>query len=89
MKRGYMKWNMVQFLLGYFCVLVAWAYANVVYKLIATLLSKYSGQSYSRWLRCKLSFSLLHSAITCLGDPGHHIISLDSRTHNDLIHTSD
>ena len=43
--------------------------ATVVYKRIATLLSEKSGQSYSKtlyWLRCKLSFSLLWAAITCL-----------------------
>ena len=43
--------------------------ATVVYKRIATLLSEKNGQSYSmtlHWLRCKLSFSLLCAAITCL-----------------------
>ena len=43
--------------------------ATVVYKRIASLISERSNQSYSMtlyWLRCKLSFSLLQSAITCL-----------------------
>ena len=43
--------------------------ATVVYKCIASLISERSSQSYSLtlyWLRCKLSFSLLRSAITCL-----------------------
>ena len=42
---------------------------TVVYKHIASLLSEHSGQLYSKtlyWLRCKLTFSLLRSAITCL-----------------------
>ena len=46
-----------------------WRMATVVYKRIATLLFEHSRESYSRtlhWLRCKLTFSLLHSAITCL-----------------------
>jgi len=43
--------------------------ATVVYKYIATLLFEKRGQSYSKtlyWLRCKLGFSLLHSAVACL-----------------------
>ena len=43
--------------------------ATVVYKRIAALISEKNGQCYSKtlyWLRCKLSFSLLRSAITCL-----------------------
>ena len=43
--------------------------ANIVYKRIANLISEKSNQSYGTalyWLRCRLSFSLLRSAITCL-----------------------
>jgi len=43
--------------------------ATIVYKRLASLISEKSSQPYSMtpyWLRCKLSFSLLHSAITCL-----------------------
>ena len=43
--------------------------ATIVYKRLASLISEKSSQTYSMtlyWLRCKLSFSLLHSAITCL-----------------------
>ena len=43
--------------------------ATVVCKRIAALLSEKNGQCYRRtlyWLRCKLSFSLLRSAVTCL-----------------------
>ena len=43
--------------------------ANIVYKCIANLISEKSNQSYGTalyWLRCRLSFSLLRSAITCL-----------------------
>ena len=39
---------------------------TIVYKLLASLISKKSGQTYSMtlyWLRCRLSFSLLCSAI--------------------------
>ena len=43
--------------------------ATVVYKRIATLITEKSDQPYSStlfWIRCKLSFSLLHSAIMCI-----------------------
>lgn len=43
--------------------------ASIVYKRLASLVSKKSSQTYSMilyWLRCKLSFSLLYSAITYL-----------------------
>ena len=43
--------------------------ATIVYKRLASLISEKSSQTYSMtlyWLRCKLSFSLLHSVITCL-----------------------
>ena len=43
--------------------------ATIVYKRLASLISEKSSQTYSMtlyWLRCKLSFSLLHSATTCL-----------------------
>ena len=48
--------------------------ANIVYtyKCLANLISEKSNQSYSTvlyWLRCRLSFSLLRSAITCLRGP--------------------
>ena len=43
--------------------------ATVVYKRIATIIADKHKQPYSRtlfWIRCKLSFSLLHSAIMCI-----------------------
>ena len=43
--------------------------ATVVYKRIATLITEKRDQPYSRtlfWIRCKLSFSLLRSAIMCI-----------------------
>ena len=43
--------------------------ATVVYKRIATLIAEKRNQPYSRtlfWIRCKLSFSLLRSAIMCI-----------------------
>ena len=43
--------------------------ATVVYKRIATFIAEKRDQPYSRalfWIRCKLSFSLLHSAIMCI-----------------------
>ena len=43
--------------------------ATVVYKRIATLIAEKRDQPYSRtlfWIRCKLSFSLLRSAITAV-----------------------
>ena len=43
--------------------------ATVVYKRIATLIAERRDQPYSRtlfWVRCKLSFSLLRSAIMCI-----------------------
>ena len=42
---------------------------TIVYKHLASLISEKSGQSYSMtlyWLRCRLSFSLLRSAVTRL-----------------------
>ena len=45
------------------------ATANVVYKRIASLIAEKHGKTYSKtinWLRCRLSFSLLRSAIMCL-----------------------
>ena len=45
------------------------ASANVVYKRIASLIADKHGKPYSKtinWLRCRLSFSLLRSAIMCL-----------------------
>jgi len=47
--------------------------ATVVFKRLATLISEKRGHHYSQtlfWIRCKLSFSLLRSAIMCLrGSP--------------------
>ena len=43
--------------------------ASVVYKRIASMLTQKCDQSYSKtlyWIRCKLSYSLLRSAIMCL-----------------------
>ena len=43
--------------------------ATVVYKQIASLIAEKRDQPYSRtlfWIRCKLGFSLLRSAIMCL-----------------------
>ena len=43
--------------------------ASVVYKRIASMLSQKYDQAYSKtlhWIRCKLSYSLLRSAIMCL-----------------------
>ena len=43
--------------------------ASVVYKRIASMLAQKCDQSYSKtlyWIRCKLSYSLLRSAIMCL-----------------------
>ena len=43
--------------------------STVVYKRLATLIAKKKNKPYSRtihWLRCRLSFSLLRSAILCL-----------------------
>ena len=43
--------------------------ATVVYKRLASLLAEKQGRPYSstlHWLRCRLNFSLLRSAITCL-----------------------
>ena len=43
--------------------------ANVVYKRIASMISSKHNKPYSRtmhWIRCRLSFSLLRSAIMCL-----------------------
>ena len=43
--------------------------ATVVFKQIATLLSEKHGQSYSKtlyWLKCKLNFLLLCSAVVCI-----------------------
>ena len=43
--------------------------ASVVYKRISSMIAEKSGQSYNsviRLIRCKLTFSLLRSTITCL-----------------------
>ena len=43
--------------------------ASVVYKRIASMLAQKYDQAYSKtlhWVRCKLSYSLLRSAIMCL-----------------------
>jgi len=43
--------------------------ANVVYKIVASLIAKKHGKPYSKtiyWMRCRLSYSLLRSAIMCL-----------------------
>jgi hypothetical protein len=43
--------------------------ATVAYKRLAALLSEKQGKQYGlvmNWMRCKLSFSLLRSSITCL-----------------------
>ncbi len=43
--------------------------ATVVYRRIASLIAEKKQQPYSQthfWMRCRLSFSLLHSAIMCL-----------------------
>ena len=45
--------------------------AAVFYKRLANLLSSKINQPYSKtinWLRCRLSFALLHSAIQCIRD---------------------
>ena len=45
------------------------ATANVVYKRLASMLAEKQDQPYSRsiqWIRCRLCFSLLRSAIMCL-----------------------
>ena len=59
--------------------------ATVVYKRLASMISEAHGKPYSKtmqWIRCKLSFSLLRSAIMCLCGsrsscyhPDHHPIS--------------
>ena len=64
--------------------------ATVVYKRIATLLSEKNGQSYSmtlHWLRCKLSFSLLRAAITCLrgSRSSYHRFSFKESAAIDLV----
>ena len=64
--------------------------ATVVYKRIATLLSEKNGQSYSmtlHWLRCKLSFSLLRAAITCLrgSRSSYHCFSFKESAAIDLV----
>ena len=44
--------------------------ATTVYKRPAAMIAEKNNKSYSKtihWLRCRLSFSLLRSAITCLG----------------------
>ena len=56
--------------------------AKVVYKRIATIIADKHKQPYSRtlfWIRCKLSFSLLRSAITCIRGSRsscHHLTGL-------------
>ena len=43
--------------------------AQIVYKRMASMISEKSSQSYSTtmgWIRCRLSFSLLRSAIMCI-----------------------
>ena len=58
--------------------------ATIVYRRLASLISKKSSQTYSMtlyWLRCKLSFSFLHLAITCLRGSRssyHHFMFSDS-----------
>ena len=51
--------------------------ATVVYKQVSTLISEKRGHSYSQtlfWIRCKLSFSLIHSEIMCVrGSRSHHL----------------
>ena len=45
------------------------ATANVVYKRLASMIAEKQDQPYSRtiqWIRCRLCFSLLRSAIMCL-----------------------
>ena len=59
--------------------------AMVVYKRIASMISEKYERPYSKtmqWIRCRLSYSLLHSAIMCLRGtrssrhhPEHHPIS--------------
>ena len=57
------------------------ATANVVYKRIASLIADKHNKPYSKtmnWLRCRLSFSLLRSAVMCLRGSRsslHHPIS--------------
>ena len=51
------------------CSVGMWPLAIIVYKRLTSLFFEKSGQTYSMtlyWLKCKLSFSLLRSAITCL-----------------------
>ena len=43
--------------------------ANVVYKRIVSMIADKQGKQYSKtmnWLKCKPTFSLLHSAVMCL-----------------------
>ena len=59
--------------------------ATVVYKRLASMISEKLEKPYSKtmqWIRCRLNFSLLHSAIMCLRGsrssrhhPDHHPIS--------------
>ena len=45
------------------------ATANVVYKVIVSLIADKHGKPYSKtinWMRCRRSFSLLRSAIMCM-----------------------
>ena len=64
--------------------------ASVVYKRLASLLAEKQGRQYSstlHWLRCKLNFSLLRSAIMCIRgsrstfSPSPQIDSIDLALH--------
>ena len=55
--------------------------ATVVYKRLATLISEKCGHPYSQilfWIRCKLSYVLLCSAVTCIrgSRSSHHTCNL-------------
>ena len=64
--------------------------ATIVYKRIASMISEKNNKPYSKtmhWLRCRLSFSLLRSAIMCLRGcrsalhrPIHHAPPLSTRS---------
>ena len=62
-------WGLVGLYLIFSCSGRMGPLATIVYKRLANLISEKSGQSYNMtlyWLRCRLSFSLLRSAVTCL-----------------------
>ena len=69
MRRECERWNMVILVLLFFQLLEAWVPPPLAYKRLAFLLSCKWKSPYCRvmsWLRCRLGFSLLHSAIMCI-----------------------